>query len=231
MLSTIKLSRSVHGFLMVFLRLSRFYDGSMMNLKKILLSGILIVLMAFSCQNATNHENEARDTMGKQRIELETATFAGGCFWCIESDFEKVDGVVEVISGYTGGHKENPTYESVSSGETGHVEAVQVHYDPSKVTYKAILDIFLRHIDPTDPGGQFADRGSQYRTAIFYHNEEQRMVAEQSREELNIMGKFEKPVVTEIVQFSKFHRAEEYHQDYYKTVSYTHLTLPTSDLV
>jgi len=189
----------------------------MMILKKTLLLGILIVLMAFGCQNATNHENEARDTMGKQHIELETATFAGGCFWCIESDFEKVDGVVEVISGYTGGHTDNPTYESVSSGETGHVEAVQVSYDPSKVTYKAILDIFWRHIDPTDPGGQFADRGSQYRTAIFYHNEEQKMLAEQSKEELNTIGKFEKPVVTEIVQFSKFHRAEEYHQDYYKT--------------
>ena len=188
-----------------------------MNLKKILLSGILIVLMAFGCQNATNHENEARDTMGKQRIELETATFAGGCFWCIESDFEKVDGVDEVISGYTGGHEENPTYESVSSGETGHVEAVQVHFDPSKVTYKEILDIFWRHIDPTDPGGQFADRGSQYRSAIFFHTEEQKMLAEQSKKELNTMGKFEKPLVTGIIQFSKFYRAEEYHQDYYKT--------------
>ena len=188
----------------------------MMNLKKILLLGILIVLVEFGCQNATNHENEARDTMDKQRIELETATFAGGCFWCIESDFEKVDGVVEVTSGYTGGHKVNPTYESVSSGDTGHVEAVQVLYDPSKVTYKIILDIFWKHINPTDPGGQFADRGPQYRSAIFYHNEKQKMLAEQSKEELNAMGKFEKPVVTEIVQFSKFYNAEEYHQDYYK---------------
>jgi peptide methionine sulfoxide reductase msrA/msrB len=187
-----------------------------MILKKTLLLGILMILMAFGCRNATNHENKVRDTMGKQRIELETATFAGGCFWCIESDFEKVDGVVDVISGYTGGHKENPTYENVSSGETGHVEAVQIHYDPSKVTYNAVLDVFWRHIDPTDSGGQFADRGSQYRTAIFYHNEEQKLLAEQSKEELNTMGKFEKPVVTEIVQFSKFHRAEEYHQDYYK---------------
>jgi peptide methionine sulfoxide reductase msrA/msrB len=188
----------------------------MIHFKKILLLGILIGLMEFGCQNATNHENKARDTMGKKRIELETATFAGGCFWCIESDFQKVDGVVEVTSGYTGGHKENPTYESVSSGKTGHLEAVQVHFDPSKVAYKKILDIFWRHIDPTDPGGQFADRGSQYRTAIFYHNEEQKMLAEQSKEELNTMGKFEKPVVTEIVPFSKFYKAEEYHQDYYK---------------
>lgn len=188
----------------------------MMILKKTLLLGILMILMAFGYQNSTNRENETRDTMSKQRIELETATFAGGCFWCIESDFEKVDGVVEVISGYTGGHEENPTYESVSSGGTGHVEAVQIHYDPSKVTYKAVLDVFWRHIDPTDSGGQFADRGSQYRTAIFYHNEEQKLLAEQSREELDKTGKFKKPVVTEIVQFSSFYRAEEYHQDYYK---------------
>ncbi|MFO8164496.1 MAG: peptide-methionine (S)-S-oxide reductase MsrA [Desulfatiglandales bacterium] len=157
-----------------------------------------------------------RDTMDKEGIELETATFAGGCFWCIESDFENIDGIVDVISGYTGGHQENPTYESVSSGETGHVEAVQVHYDPSKVTYKEILDIFWRHIDPMDAGGQFADRGSQYRTAIFYHNNTQKMLAEQTKEELNTIGKFEKPIVTEVIQFSKFYKAEEYHQDYYK---------------
>ena len=188
----------------------------MMDLKKILLLGMLMVFMGFGCQNAANHENKEKDTMGKKRIDLETATFAGGCFWCIESDFEKVDGVVEVISGYTGGHKENPTYESVSSGQTGHVEAVQVRYDPSKVGYKEVLDIFWRHIDPTDPGGQFADRGSQYRTAIFYHNEKQKMLAEQSKEELNAMGRFEKPVVTEIVPFVKFYMAEEYHQDYCK---------------
>lgn len=161
-------------------------------------------------------EDGARDTMSEQRIRLKTATFAGGCFWCIESDFEKVDGVVEVVSGYTGGHKENPSYEEVSSGGTGHAEAVQVHYDPSRITYKKLLDIFWRHIDPTDPGGQFVDRGSQYRTAIFYHNEEQRQMAEQSREELNQLGLLEKPVVTEIVHFSSFYRAEEYHQDYYK---------------
>jgi peptide methionine sulfoxide reductase msrA/msrB len=187
---------------------------------------ILIFFMPFACQNNPGHENTARNTMDEQVIRLETATFAGGCFWCMESDFEKVDGVVEAISGYTGGHKENPTYEEVSSGGTGHVEAVQVHYDPAKVTYRKLLDVFWSHVDPTDPGGQFADQGSQYRTAIFYHNEEQRQLAEQSREELNQLGRFEKPVVTEIIPFSRFYKAEEYHQDYYRkhSMRYKYLT-------
>ena len=154
--------------------------------------------------------------MNEGRNNLETATFAGGCFWCTESDFEKVDGVVEVISGYTGGHKENPSYEEVSSGGTGHVEAVQVLYDPTKITYKDLLGVFWRHINPTDAAGQFADRGSQYRTAIFYHNDEQKRLAEESREELTKSGRFEKPVVIEIDRFSTFYRAEDYHQDYYK---------------
>jgi peptide methionine sulfoxide reductase msrA/msrB len=183
---------------------------------KTMILGISILLMTFGCQNPENRESATEDTMSEQGIIVETATFAGGCFWCMESDFEKVDGVVEVISGYTGGHKDNPTYEEVSSGGTGHVEAVQVRYDPARVTYKALLDVFWRHVDPTDPGGQFVDRGSQYRTAIFYHNEEQRQLAEQSREELNQSGRFEKPVATEIARISKFYRAEDYHQDYYK---------------
>jgi peptide methionine sulfoxide reductase msrA/msrB len=183
---------------------------------KTMILGISILLMTFGCQNPENRESATEDTMSEEDIIVETATFAGGCFWCMESDFEKVDGVVEVISGYTGGHKDNPTYEEVSSGGTGHVEAVQVRYDPARVTYKALLDVFWRHVDPTDPGGQFVDRGSQYRTAIFYHNEEQRQLAEQSREELNQSGRFEKPVATEIARISKFYRAEDYHQDYYK---------------
>ena len=122
--------------------------------------------------------------MNEGRNNLETATFAGGCFWCTESDFEKVDGVVEVISGYTGGHKENPTYEEVSSGATDHLEEVQVLYDPTRITYKDLLDVFWRHVNPTDAGGQFVDRGLQYRTAIFYHNEEQKRMAEETRDEL-----------------------------------------------
>jgi peptide methionine sulfoxide reductase msrA/msrB len=151
---------------------------------------------------------------GKKTTEV--ATFAGGCFWCTEADFEKVPGVVKVISGYSGGQKENPTYNEVSSGTTGHVETVQVYYDPGKVTYEGLLNSFWRHIDPTDPGGQFVDRGGQYRSVIFYHTEEQRRIAEKSKEALNKSGKFGKPVVTEIVPFKKFYAAEDYHQDYYK---------------
>jgi peptide methionine sulfoxide reductase msrA/msrB len=147
---------------------------------------------------------------------LETATFAGGCFWCVESDFEKADGVVEVVSGYAGGHVKNPTYKDVSSGGTGHLEVVQVHYNPDAITYKALLEIFWRHVDPTDPGGQFADRGPQYRTAIFYHTEEQRLTAEASKKELDASGKFDQPIATDVIKFSEFYEAETYHQDYYK---------------
>lgn len=148
--------------------------------------------------------------------KTEIATFAGGCFWCTEVDFEKVPGVVKVISGYTGGHKDNPTYEEVSSGKTGHVESIQVYYDPAKVTYAELLDTFWKHIDPTDGGGQFVDRGAQYRGVIFYHNEDQKRLAEKSKEEFGKSGKFSKPIATEILPFTKFYAAEEYHQDYYK---------------
>ena len=146
----------------------------------------------------------------------EIATFAGGCFWCTESDLEKIDGVKEVISGYTGGQKMNPTYEEVSMGGTGHAEAVQVHYDPSVVTYKALLDVFWRHINPTDAGGQFVDRGSQYRSEIFYHTEAQKQDALASKKALEDSRVFDKPIVTHITKFEKFYPAEEYHQDYYK---------------
>ena len=145
---------------------------------------------------------------------VRTATFAGGCFWCVESDFEKVPGVVKVISGYTGGTQDNPTYETY--GNKGYVEAVQVYYDSSKITYEQLLDVLWRHIDPTDPAGQFVDRGAQYRSAIFYHDEEQKGLAEKSKETLNKSGRYKKPVVTEILKFTKFYEAEAYHQDYYK---------------
>lgn len=148
--------------------------------------------------------------------EYEEATFAGGCFWCMEPAFEKLDGVIEVVSGYTGGDQPNPKYEEVSSGRTGHAEAIQILYDPSKVTYQELLDVFWRQINPTDAGGQFADRGSQYRTAIFYHNAEQKRLAEESKEALQKSGKFDRPIVTEIVKATEFYKAEEYHQDYYK---------------
>jgi len=148
--------------------------------------------------------------------EIESAVFAGGCFWCTESDFEKVDGVIEVISGYTGGQKENPTYTEVSSGGTGHAEAALVRYDPKKVSYEKLLEVFWRHIDPTDPGGQFADRGTQYRSAIFYKNEIQRQLAEKSKQDLQASGRFERPIATQIVPLTRFYPAENYHQDYYK---------------
>jgi len=147
---------------------------------------------------------------------IETATFAGGCFWCTESDFEKVEGVVKVISGYTGGHVENPGYSEVSAGGTGHTEAIQVHYDPKKVTYADLLEVFWRHIDPTDPDGQFVDRGSQYRPAIFYHNDDQRKLAEASRGELDRSGRFDRPIAVEITRLQRFYPAEDYHQDYYR---------------
>jgi len=154
--------------------------------------------------------------VGQDRSNLRVATFAGGCFWCTESDFEKLDGVVEVISGYTGGNVENPSYERVSAGGTGHVEAVQVIYDPAKLDYNMLLDYFWRHVDPTDGGGQFVDRGSQYRSVIFYHDEEQKRLAEESRRKLEARGRFNKPIVTEILPFRKFFYAEDYHQDYCK---------------
>jgi peptide methionine sulfoxide reductase msrA/msrB len=155
--------------------------------------------------------------MAEAPKNLATATFAGGCFWCVEADLEKVPGVVEVISGYTGGRKENPTYEQVSAGGTGHLEAVQVIYDPQKVSYEQLLDAFWRHIDPTDPGGQFVDRGPQYRAAIFYQDADQKRRAEASKKELEKSGRFQKPIVTEILPLTKFYRAEDYHQNYYKT--------------
>jgi len=145
------------------------------------------------------------------------ATFAGGCFWCMEAPFEKLEGVIQVVSGYTAGKTEDPSYEEVCSGRTGHTEAIQILYDPSKVTYAELLDVFWMQIDPTDPGGQFADRGSQYRTGIYYHDEEQKGLAEASKKALQGSGKFQRPIATEIAEATKFYEAEAYHQDYYKT--------------
>jgi len=144
------------------------------------------------------------------------ALFAGGCFWCMEAAFKDVRGVVDVFSCYTGGEKENPTYEDVLTGLTGHYEAVEITYDPDAISYKDLLDIYWRNIDPTDPEGQFADRGPQYRTAIFYFDENQKRIAEESKRELEKSGKFNRPIVTEIKRAGKVYRAEEYHQNYCK---------------
>lgn len=154
--------------------------------------------------------------MEQTPARYEKATFAGGCFWCMESAFDGVEGIVDVVSGYAGGQEPNPSYEEVSTGRTGHVEAVQITFDPEKISYEKLLDIFWRHIDPTDPEGQFADRGPQYRTVIFYHSDEQKRLAESSKEKLSKSGKFSKPIVTDIKPFTTFYPAEDYHQDYHK---------------
>jgi len=151
-----------------------------------------------------------------QAADYETATFAGGCFWCMEQPFDQIDGVIEVVSGYTGGTTKNPTYEQVSTGQTGHYEAVEITFDPAVVSYEMLLAHFWRQIDPTDAYGQFADRGSQYHTAIFYHDEKQKQIAEQSRKNLSKSGKFSKPIAVKILPAVEFYRAEEYHQCYYQ---------------
>ena len=144
------------------------------------------------------------------------ATFAGGCFWCMEPPFDKLDGVLSTTSGYTGGNTVNPSYEQVSAGKTGHTEAVQIIYDPSKISYENLLKVFWRNIDPTTPNRQFCDRGSQYRAGIFYHDDEQKRFAEISKQALEKDKPFPLPVVTEITESTVFFPAEEYHQDYYK---------------
>ncbi len=146
----------------------------------------------------------------------EVATLAGGCFWCTESDLEKFNGVLDVVSGYSGGDLKNPTYKQVSSGKSGHIEVIEVKYDPKAVSYEQVLDQFFRHIDPTDNKGSFVDRGPQYRPAIFYHNDEQKMIAEEFMAEIDALGIFKKPLKTELIKFEKFWPAENYHQDYYK---------------
>ena len=151
-----------------------------------------------------------------QAAEIETAIFAGGCFWCTESDFDKVPGVISTTSGYTGGHKKNPSYEEVIEGGTGHVESVQIIYDPARVTYTQLLNLFWHSIDPTTPDAQFCDHGYQYRSAIFYLNDEQRRLAEASKAELERSKPFKAPIVTEIVAASTFYPAEEYHQNFHE---------------
>ena len=179
-----------------------------------IIAGLFIMSTYTGCQEdgkkTHSHQNE------KTPENLETATFAGGCFWCMEAPFEKLDGVYKVVSGYTGGHTDNPTYEEVSAGRSGHAEAIQVTYDPEKISYEKLLDVFWRQIDPTDGGGSFVDRGAQYRSAIFYENEEQKKLAEASRKRLDASDRFKKPIVTEIESLDKFYPAEAYHQDYYK---------------
>lgn len=186
----------------------------MTKLSKILISvgiSLPIVLALFSPSGTANAVDKKANVSN-----VAVATLAGGCFWCTESDLEQFDGVVDVVSGYSGGHLDNPQYKQVSSGKSGHIEVIQVSYDADTLSYEQVLDHFFRHIDPTDSKGSFVDRGPQYRPAIFFHNQEQQQIAEQFMQEIDQSGIFLKPLATELIAFEKFWPAEDYHQDYYK---------------
>ena len=163
-----------------------------------------------------NREEEKGQRAEMMDGKIAMATFAGGCFWCMEPPFDKLDGVISTTSGYAGGKVDNPTYKQVSAGVTGHAEVVQVVYDPARGSYEKLLDVFWMQIDPTTPNRQFVDVGSQYRTAIYYHDDRQRRLAEESKMKLEGSGRFDGPIVTEIEPLTKFWPAEDYHQDYYK---------------
>ncbi|MCC5939461.1 MAG: peptide-methionine (R)-S-oxide reductase MsrB [Lunatimonas sp.] len=182
-------------------------------------SVIFLYLATVACSAGGPTERELSETETQPVTyagKKELATFAGGCFWCIEAPFEGIDGIISVVSGYAGGKEKNPTYSDVSGGRTSHKEAVQVTFDPDVISYAEIIDIFWQQFDPTDEGGSFYDRGSQYESAIFFHDNRQKQVAEASKERLGRSGIFEKPIVTPIVKFTNFYKAEAYHQDYYK---------------
>ncbi len=152
---------------------------------------------------------------GSEDRPLERAVFAGGCFWCMQPAFDRLKGVISTAVGYTGGEVENPSYEQVCSGKTGHVEAIEIVFDPSIITFRELIETFWKNIDPTQPNGQFADTGAQYRTVIYYHDESQKRAAEASRQELESSGKFGRRIVTDIEPAKQFYRAEEHHQEYY----------------
>jgi len=180
----------------------------MYRINKVIFFLITIFIVSACNTNSNQVENQNKN--------YKIATFAGGCFWCMEHPFEELKGVKEVLSGYTGGKVDNPTYHQVSSGGTGHYESIQITYDPKKMSYEELLDVFWHQIDPTDDGGQFVDRGKQYATAIYYHSDEQKKLAEKSKKEWEKSGIFGVPIVTKILPAQIFYKAEEYHQDYYK---------------
>jgi peptide methionine sulfoxide reductase msrA/msrB len=176
----------------------------------------ILLILFYSCNAGNSGAAGQSQTKIYNQNDLQIATFAGGCFWCIEAPFEKIAGVAEVVSGYAGGKEINPTYQQVSSGTTGHLEAVQVFYDPQIISYTELLDLFWKQFDPTDTGGSFADRGPQYTSAIFYHTPQQKQTAEKSKEHLQGAGIYSKPIVTPLKPFTTFYPAEDYHQDYHK---------------
>ncbi len=178
------------------------------TLSRFFVTGGLLVMSLVSTAVAAEH--------GAGTEERAVATFAGGCFWCMEPPFDELEGVISTTSGYTGGHKKDPTYKEVSAGGTGHTEAVQIVYNPKKISYAKLLEVLWRNIDPLTKDAQFCDKGSQYRSGIFYHDGEQRRLAEQSKQALEGSKRFRQPIVTEITAASEFYAAEEYHQDYYQ---------------
>ncbi len=169
-----------------------------------------------SPEQTESQQNPEVQTVTQFSGKTELATFAGGCFWCVEAPFEGIDGVISVISGYAGGKEKNPSYNEVASGMTSHRESVQITYDPEVISYSELVDIFWQTYDPTDVGGSFYDRGTQYESAVFFHDAEQKKVAEASKKALNKSGRFEKRVATPIIKYTNFYPAEDYHQDYYK---------------
>ncbi|EPT2694505.1 peptide-methionine (R)-S-oxide reductase MsrB [Vibrio vulnificus] len=190
----------------------------MKKLSKLLISAAIALPLMFTLLAKVG----VADTMDKTApnlASLPVATLAGGCFWCTESDLENLNGVYDVVSGYSGGEMANPTYRQVSSGKTGHIEVIQFRYDPNVVSYETVLDYFLRHIDPTDDKGSFVDRGPQYRPAIFYHTAEQKQIAERFLKEVDEAQIYPKPLKTELIEYEAFYPAEQYHQDYYKKSS------------
>jgi peptide methionine sulfoxide reductase msrA/msrB len=178
----------------------------------------VFLLAKFLPENTNNISYKSTEIVRTQIAseKEEVAILAGGCFWCMEHPFEDLPGVYQALSGYTGGKKKNPTYKEVARGKTRHAEAVEIHFDPEKISYEDILEVFWRNINPTDNGGQFVDRGAQYRTGIFYTSEEQKKIAEKSKNKLIKSGRFKKPIVTSVIEASAFYRAEEYHQDFFK---------------
>lgn len=188
-----------------------------MHYSRIILTVFLSYFSLMAC-SASNPEEKEKEEVAVEDYKgnTELATFAGGCFWCIESPFEGIDGILSVVSGYSGGKEKNPTYSQVSGGRTSHKEAVQVTFDPDVISYAEIIDIFWKLFDPTDEGGSFFDRGSQYESAIFFHNNQQKAVAEASKKSLDSSGIFDKPIVTTVIKFTNFYPAEDYHQDYYR---------------
>jgi len=182
-----------------------------MKLLKYALPVFILSLLAMTMSTSADETSVAATDSNTS-----VATFAGGCFWCMEGPFDKLEGVVSTTSGYTGGHTKNPTYKQTSTGKTGHTEAVQIVYDPEQVSYEKLLDVFWHNIDPTTPDQQFCDRGSQYRSEIFYHDDEQKQLAEASKSTLEKNKPFNAPIVTQVTKASTFYAAEDYHQDYYK---------------